>query len=134
MEFEAYFEPVPEDLVQGINHPDQNQIAFKLIPAKEFFSADKINVDLALIGVPEDRAAIDNKGSAESVNDIRKSLYSLFDHNHMKAVDLGNIKPGHTIHDTYLALSSVVNELMIRNIVPVIIGGKIGRASCRERV
>ena len=123
MDFEEYFEPVSEDLIQGENYPDQNQIAYKLISSADFFGADNMKVDLAFVGVPEDRGAVGNVGSAESVRDIRKSLYSLFDHNHMKMVDLGNLKPGHTIHDTYLALSSVVNELMIRNIVPIIIGG-----------
>jgi arginase family enzyme len=123
MEFGEYFEPVSESLIRDIDHPDQNQIAFKLIPAADFFGAENIKVDIALIGVPEDRGAVNNKGCAESVVEIRKSLYRLFDHNHIKMVDLGDLIPGHTIQDTYLALSNVMNELMIRNIVPVVIGG-----------
>ena len=37
--------------------------------------------------------------------------------------DLGNIKPGHTVEDTYFALRSVVHELLKQQIIPVIIGG-----------
>ncbi|NTV38127.1 MAG: hypothetical protein HGA82_02950, partial [Anaerolineales bacterium] len=37
--------------------------------------------------------------------------------------DLGNIRQGHKIEDTYFALSSIVAELVKNKIVPVIIGG-----------
>ncbi|MEQ9063877.1 MAG: formimidoylglutamase [Vicingaceae bacterium] len=123
MEFKEYFDPVPESIVKGIKQADQNQIGFNIIPSGQFFTDETLKVDLALIGVPEDRGTLENKGSAESVNDIRESFYKLFEHNQMRMVDLGNLKPGHTLQDTYLALSSVVNELMVRQIVPIIIGG-----------
>jgi arginase family enzyme len=41
----------------------------------------------------------------------------------IKIADLGNIESGATLHDTYVALSKVVGELMRLNILPVIIGG-----------
>jgi arginase family enzyme len=41
----------------------------------------------------------------------------------MKIADLGNILPGHTINDTYFALSSAMAEVMARNAVPIVIGG-----------
>jgi len=37
--------------------------------------------------------------------------------------DLGNIKPGKTIEDTYFAVANVVHELVKNNIIPIIIGG-----------
>jgi arginase family enzyme len=40
-----------------------------------------------------------------------------------RIVDLGNIKEGHQVSDTYVALKLVVAELIRKNILPVIIGG-----------
>jgi arginase family enzyme len=37
--------------------------------------------------------------------------------------DLGDIKPGYTIDDTYFALSQVVAELIRADIVPIVLGG-----------
>ncbi|RYY30894.1 MAG: arginase, partial [Sphingobacteriaceae bacterium] len=40
-----------------------------------------------------------------------------------KIVDLGNIKQGATVTDTYIALKTVVEELVKNDILPIIIGG-----------
>ncbi|MBL1410744.1 formimidoylglutamase [Sphingobacterium faecale] len=79
---------------------------------------------LAIIGVEEDRGAVGNKGAAKAPNAVRKHLYGLYqgDYN-VNLVDLGNIKPGSRIEDTYAALRLVVEELVKADILPVIIGG-----------
>ena len=97
MEIEQYFKPVPEDFFKEVDRPDQNQIAFKLTALEKFYN-EEAQVDLAIIGVPEDRGSLENKGCAESVEDIRRSFYKLYDHNELRIVDLGDIVPGHTIH------------------------------------
>ncbi len=85
---------------------------------------DLENIDLAIVGVCEDRLALSNKGSAKAPDDVRKHLYSLFAGSFAPRVaDLGNIMPGHTESDTFYALSEVVEFLIKQNIVPVIIGG-----------
>jgi len=74
--------------------------------------------------VEEDRNAIDNDGCKNAPDAIRHFLYKLFPSNHTPTiVDLGNIKKGHTINDTYFALSSAMVELIQNNVVPIIIGG-----------
>ena len=82
------------------------------------------NVNIAIIGVKEDRRALLNKGCAEAPDFVRGFLYQLyygdFD---LKIADLGNILPGSEIKDTYYALSEVISELVKRKIIPVIIGG-----------
>ncbi|GGH21285.1 arginase [Sphingobacterium alkalisoli] len=79
---------------------------------------------LAILGVEEDRSAIDNKGTGKAPDAIRKHLYSLYQGDYkVKIVDLGNIKAGSTIHDTYAALKLVVEELIKLDILPIIIGG-----------
>jgi arginase family enzyme len=79
---------------------------------------------IAIIGVCEDRGAIINSGSAYAPNEVRSFLYKLSNAEFpRKIADLGNIKAGNTIQDTYYAVSEVVSELLKRNILPVIIGG-----------
>ena len=79
---------------------------------------------IAIVGVEEDRASVGNRGSAKAPNAVRKHLYQLYqgDYN-TKIVDLGNIKAGASINDTYTALKLVVEELVKYDILPIIIGG-----------
>jgi formiminoglutamase len=55
---------------------------------------------------------------------VREKLYLLNEGGYTtKIVDLGNIKRGDKVTDTYFALKTVVEELVKRDIVPIIIGG-----------
>lgn len=81
-------------------------------------------IKVAILGVREDRGSKHNVGSAHAPDEIRKQLFTLAKFNtEIKFADLGNIEPGATLNDTYVALSKVVNELIHLNIIPVIIGG-----------
>src|SRR5277367_4717326 len=80
--------------------------------------------DIAIIGVQDDRSAINNPGCALGPDYIREKLYQLFEGAYKtKIADLGNIRQGAAITDTYFAVKTVVNELMKKGILPVIIGG-----------
>ena len=80
--------------------------------------------NLAIIGVEEDRASVNNRGTAKAPNAVRKHLYDLYQGDYKtKIIDFGNIKAGETINDTYAALKLVVEELVKKDIVPIIIGG-----------
>ena len=80
--------------------------------------------DIAIIGVTDDRAAVNNSGCALGPDYFREQFYLLnegaFD---SRIADLGNIIAGAELSDTYVALKTVVAELIKLNIVPVIIGG-----------
>ena len=90
----------------------------------DFPDLDDNQFDIALIGVLEDRNSINNKGTAKAPDFFRRKLYELNEGNYAtRIVDLGNIKSGHQVSDTYVALKLVVAELIRKNIVPVIIGG-----------
>lgn len=79
---------------------------------------------LAIIGVEEDRGAVGNKGTAKAPDAVRKHLYALYQGDYqVSMVDLGNIKPGDRIEDTYAALRLVVEDLVKNDIIPIIIGG-----------
>jgi len=81
-------------------------------------------IKIAIIGVNEDRKAVNNKGCGLGPDFVRNKLYQLFQSVKKTTIaDLGNIVSGNSVEDTYFALSTVIGELVKRNIVPVIIGG-----------
>lgn len=79
---------------------------------------------IAIFGVKDDRGAINNQGCALGADYVRTKLYGLNESNvKTSIVDLGNILPGHQLNDTYIAVKTVVSELIKLNILPIIIGG-----------
>lgn len=82
------------------------------------------NVDLAIIGVTESRNGTANEGCKLAPDAVRSYLYKLYGGSFsVRAVDLGNINPGHSTDDTYFALRSSIDVLIRKNIIPIIIGG-----------
>lgn len=82
------------------------------------------NVHLAIIGVGEDRKSLNNEGCGLAANYVREVFYKLFQGNYTtKIVDLGNIKKGNSIDDSYFAVTDVISKLLKKNIIPIIIGG-----------
>jgi arginase family enzyme len=85
---------------------------------------DLQNVQIAIVGVLEDRNAEDNLGCGENLQAIRKQLYQLFPGNwHTNIADLGNIIKGNSVEDTYFAVTTLTTHLLKNNIIPIIIGG-----------
>jgi arginase family enzyme len=85
---------------------------------------DLSTVNIALFGVEEGRGAIDNHGTGTDLSEVRKELYSMFPGNWpIKVADLGNIKEGNTLEDTYFVVQELISHLVKRNIIPVVIGG-----------
>lgn len=97
-------------------HVEMYTQVFPLI-SKEYF-------DIAIFGVLDDRNAVNNQGCALAADHVRDKLYNLYKGaGDARIVDLGNIKAGHSVADTYVAVRKTVEELVKLDIVPVIIGG-----------
>lgn len=80
--------------------------------------------DIALIGVPEERGALNNSGCDNAPNELRKYLYDLFPGQWSSRIaDLGNIKKGYTLNDTLFALTEVMTSLISNKVFPIVIGG-----------
>ena len=78
---------------------------------------------VAIIGVPVDSNAF-LRGSKDSPDKIRNKLYQLSRINkNLKIYDLGNVKNGGSVNDTYYALRDILLELKERDIVTIILGG-----------
>ncbi|HTA83720.1 MAG TPA: formimidoylglutamase [Bacteroidia bacterium] len=84
---------------------------------------DLDGVHIAIIGVGEARNSNGNDGCAAAPDKVRENLYKLSYIQNVVVADLGNIVPGNTPKDTYVALEFVCAELLDRKIIPVIIGG-----------
>ncbi len=85
---------------------------------------DLDKIDLAIIGVQENRNDINFQGEQLNFDAIRKSLYELYPGNwNSNIVDLGDVKPGNEVSDTYYLLQEVLSTLLQKNIIPIIIGG-----------
>ncbi|WP_299129816.1 formimidoylglutamase [uncultured Winogradskyella sp.] len=82
------------------------------------------DVQLAIIGVKENRNDVNYIGAEINFDTIRKTLYTLFPGNwHTTLADLGDIEPGETTEDTYFAIRTAVTLLLEKEITPIIIGG-----------
>jgi len=78
---------------------------------------------VAIIGIPVDANAF-IKGSKDSPDKIRSKLYQLSRINkNLKIYDLGNVKNGGSVNDTYFALRDILLELRERDMATIILGG-----------
>jgi formiminoglutamase len=126
MDFSEFFEPVdsPEiqSAVEASGHPRLGRMINTYFPGNEFPGYQ--GFDLVIFGVKEERNAMNNAGCSQAPDMVRKYLYQLYPGPYeVKIADLGNIRQGFSVSDTYFAVSSVIAELLQNNVVPVIIGG-----------
>jgi formiminoglutamase len=85
---------------------------------------DLENIDIALLGVCEDRYSLSNYGCSDAPDWVRKFFYRLYQGPYkVRVADLGNIRSGNRVEDTYFAVRDVVSQLLAKNIIPVVIGG-----------
>lgn len=85
---------------------------------------DLDNINIVILGVLENRNDINYIGENFNLNEIRKSLYSLFPGSWSTNIaDLGDIQKGESIEDTYFALKETLSVLIPKRIIPIIIGG-----------
>ncbi len=120
-----FLSPV-SDLVLAHNELLSQQTLGKKIKihSKQHGIPELDQVHLAIVGVLENRNDVNYIGEEFSLDEIRKSLYSLFPGNwHKTIADLGDINKGETVEDTYFALKTTINILVQKNIIPIVIGG-----------
>ncbi|MBL7898768.1 MAG: formimidoylglutamase [Crocinitomicaceae bacterium] len=78
---------------------------------------------IALLYVPEFRNSR-KKSATDYIDKFRTSLYTLYVGEWKSPVfDLGVIKPGKKVEDTFAALTEVIHELVKNKVTPLVIGG-----------
>lgn len=125
MELEVYFKPL-ESGPAFTGNKDKAKKYGDFITAYTEDSAfpDYTVADIAIIGISEDRGAINNEGCGLAADSVRNYFYQLFPGNYkLKVVDLGNLQRGATVDDSFFALSVVMETLLRNKVLPVLIGG-----------
>ncbi|MCC7301254.1 MAG: formimidoylglutamase [Bacteroidia bacterium] len=119
----VYFRPVSEDL-RPIGEEKTTIAHYTRFHSESGGFPDLDGVHIAVLGVEEDRGHPENAGCAAGADAVRPHFYSLR-RGIMEPViaDLGNILAGAEKKDTYFALQEVINELLRKQILPVILGG-----------
>lgn len=85
---------------------------------------DFAKVDVALIGLTENRGTKLNTGVSRAADCIRKELYRLKkSKSNYRIIDLGNLQNGEHLEDTSDRLREVCEFLIGQKIIPVILGG-----------
>jgi arginase family enzyme len=121
----TYLQPVDKTILEETASFKTNRLGHEVI----FHSDNNIpelseDIKIAIITVPEDRNALNNQGTGENIDSIRREFYKLYKGNWFtKIIDLGTLKKGNTIEDTNFALSKIVYSLLKKNIVPIVLGG-----------
>ncbi|MBI2721361.1 MAG: formimidoylglutamase [Bacteroidetes bacterium] len=120
-----FFTPLNLDAITTFNSLKELQFGnlFSVHSSEDNFP-ELDGIDMAIIGVTEDRNADNNSGCANAPDVVREFLYKLYGGSFkVKVADLGNINAGHSTEDTYFALRSTVDFLVRKNIIPIILGG-----------
>ena len=85
---------------------------------------DLENVKFAILGVKENRSDVDFIGEEICFDEIRKSLYSLYPGNWpYSIIDMGDIEKGESVQDTHFAMKTVMEELLKKEITPLLLCG-----------
>lgn len=85
---------------------------------------DITGADIVMVGMDEVRGAGVLNYSINSADVVRKHFYRLFHwHSEVTIADIGNIKRGADLNDSYAALQEVLSELMVAGKKIIIIGG-----------
>lgn len=124
MELADFFEPLDPARFDQFEQSKTliGHVVSKYTTADHFPSFE--GYDIAILGVAEDRGAVHNDGCGRAPDIIREKLYALkLARYPYKIVDLGNLKLGLTLNDTYSAVSMILVELLKAKILPIILGG-----------
>jgi formiminoglutamase len=124
VDLSVYFQPLDKEIFDRYSQTKNlfGSVVSKFLDEEKF--PDLSEIKIAIFGVPEDRNSIGNRGCREAPDKIRERFYKLKSVAHSyKIADLGNLRIGATVNDTYAAVSGIMVELMREGILPVILGG-----------
>lgn len=80
--------------------------------------------DIILLGAADERGYGPGKKGPDAADAIRREFFNLFYwHKEVKIADLGNLRPGIALSDTYAGLKTVLAELVNSHKTVIILGG-----------
>lgn len=122
MDLLYYFDPVDFEKFECSTWANKKHTLGTLLQKnREKLKPEK--ADLILIGICEDRNAC-TPGAAKSPDEIRKHLYNLNRISaRLKVLDLGNLKIGSTVNDSYFALRDICEHILEHGQTLIVLGG-----------
>ncbi|HEX8350677.1 MAG TPA: formimidoylglutamase [Hymenobacter sp.] len=121
MNLALFFDPLHEELIASGD--TLSSLAICTTPFVDTFP-DWRSADLALIGLDEWRGSAAGAPAIHGADEVRRCFYQLQKGTgSVRLVDLGNLRPGLTLEDTYLRLREIVGMLLEHNTVPILLGG-----------
>lgn len=85
---------------------------------------DLDGVNIALIGLCENRGRLDNLAETPHFQSLRGAFYKLFPGNWETVIaDLGDLNGGESLEDTYFAIREITENIYKMGIVPIFLGG-----------
>ena len=118
----TFLTPVSAEIITYVDYLTPQQLGTTMVLHTSYDFPDLDQVKVALIGVNETRGS--RQLASYDLDEIRKAIYGLFSGNwNLTIADLGDIKSGETIEDTYFALQQMAKSLLKNNCIPIIIGG-----------
>ncbi len=118
MDLKLFFDPIEMDVDQLLNSFQS------FIFINRYKMPNHEGMDIALIGLCEYRGAGTSATNNNSINEVRKELYKLKKgFGNYRIIDLGNLRNGPTLEETYLRIKEVCRYLMEKDIIPVLFGG-----------
>lgn len=127
-----FLEPVKMHEINDDKSYTDGQMA-KHISIFESDLPDLSNIDIVIAGISETRGNGFAYKPDDAADIIRRHFYQLHCwHPEVTISDIGNIKPGASINDSYAAVKTVLSELLKLNTTTILIGGShdITTAQC----
>lgn len=118
-----FLEPVPmHELNDDEGYTDGQLGKHLAIYGDEY--PDLSKSDIVIIGIIEYRGNGYFEADSKSANIIRKQLYRLhYWHTDISIADIGNVKKGESVQDSYAAIKTVLAELHSMNKTVILLGG-----------
>lgn len=122
-ELNYFFDPIGDEAWENAKQWNKDTLGHQVTKYKEQDLFPQIEeVDIALFSIAEFRGANIETEKMSAI--FRSSFYSLFTGDwKLNIVDLGDFKCGKQLDDTYVALTYVIEQLLAKNIVPLVLGG-----------
>ena len=123
--FYEFLQPIDRNKQIGDTVYKTNQIANHVM----FYEGKPIDLteyDMAIVSLDDGRGNPANKGVEDGSGHIRRELYKLYvptTDRPFRLLDLGSIKLGATVKDSYFALAAITLHLRTHQVLPLIIGG-----------
>ena len=120
MDLKQYFDAYQFDFRRA----QDSHMGFCLDFFDKSFNDDLWSYDVFIIGVPEGRLSLGNESCNLAPDEVRSSLYGLYEGEwNLKILDLGNLKIGQTIEDTYSILEQLTTYFIESGRVLLVLGG-----------